>query len=210
MISDEFKDGQQHLVGIASAIDNHVHSQENNSTSKILTEEVISLLEERLRVDYTRRKIGEIVVRKEIETHILQVQVPVRYEKLIVEQVSPEYKLIAQIDLGQENVANDSTSVEIKDRLMLLAEDRKQPISVGFESAQERLSPRSDRSTIYGEIDSRTAASQLLAEIANLPNDDCETVRIEIILKDSKHRHIYQALFDRLACPLEHSLSFEC
>jgi stress response protein YsnF len=70
----------------------YVDRNNGNSTSNILIEEVISLLSERLKVDYTRHKIGEIVVRKEIETQILQVQVPIRHEKLIVEQVSPEYK----------------------------------------------------------------------------------------------------------------------
>ncbi|MCY7336319.1 MAG: DUF2382 domain-containing protein, partial [Chamaesiphon sp.] len=65
--------------------------------SETLTEEVFSLLEERLIVNLSRRKLGEIVIRKEIETQILQVEVPVQREKLIVEQVSPEYQLLAQI-----------------------------------------------------------------------------------------------------------------
>lgn len=60
---------------------------------------VIPLLEERLVVDRRRQKVGEIVVRKEIETHI--VEVPIRREKLIVEQVSPEYEQLAVLDLGQ-------------------------------------------------------------------------------------------------------------
>jgi Domain of unknown function (DUF2382) len=59
----------------------------------------LQLLEERLVVDIQRRKVGEIVVRKEIETRI--VEVPIRREKLIVEQVSPEFKQLAVIDLGQ-------------------------------------------------------------------------------------------------------------
>ena len=62
-----------------------------NSVSKEVSEEKISLLEERLIVDFVRRKVGEIVIRKEVETCLLQVEVPVRREKLIVEQVSPDY-----------------------------------------------------------------------------------------------------------------------
>ena len=62
-------------------------------------ETIIRLLEERLVVDSSKRKIGEVIVRKEIETRM--VQVPVRREKLIVEQVSPEHKQLAEIDLGQ-------------------------------------------------------------------------------------------------------------
>ncbi len=64
-----------------------------------VAEAVVPLLEERLVVDRHKRKIGEVVVRKEIETQIVEVQV--RREKLIVEQVSPEYQQLAVVDLGQ-------------------------------------------------------------------------------------------------------------
>jgi hypothetical protein len=151
-----------------------VHFQKITSTSKILTEELVSLLEERLIVNFTRRKVGEIVVRKEIETHILQVQVPVRREKLIVEQVSPEYKRIAEVDIGQADISSVG---------------RETPLSVGFyQSAQP---------TVYGEIQSPKAASDLLNEIASMPSHDCETVRVEIVLKNSKNQETYQALFKR-------------
>jgi hypothetical protein len=62
-------------------------------------EETISLLEERLIIDSQKRKVGEVIVRKEIETRI--VEVPVRREKLIVEQISPTFKQLAVVDLGQ-------------------------------------------------------------------------------------------------------------
>lgn len=62
-------------------------------------EHQIQLLEERLVVDVHQRKVGEVIVRKEIETRI--VEIPIRREKLIVEQVSPEFKQLAVIDLGQ-------------------------------------------------------------------------------------------------------------
>ena len=71
---------------------------EVDSTSTILTQASFSLLEERLRIELTQRKIGEIVIRKEIETELVSVQIPVRREKLIIEQVSPAYKLLAEID----------------------------------------------------------------------------------------------------------------
>jgi stress response protein YsnF len=50
-------------------------------------------------VDRQKRKAGEVVVRKVIETEV--VEVLVRREKLIVEQVSPAYKELAVIDLGE-------------------------------------------------------------------------------------------------------------
>ncbi|MBM0741998.1 DUF2382 domain-containing protein [Phormidium sp. CLA17] len=70
-----------------------------SDADKLPFEETISLLEERLVIDSHRRKIGEVIVRKEIETRIIEV--PVRREKLIVEQVSPTYQQLAVVDLGQ-------------------------------------------------------------------------------------------------------------
>jgi Domain of unknown function (DUF2382)/PRC-barrel domain len=61
--------------------------------------EIIRLLEERLVIDRHRRKVGEVVVRKEVETQV--VEVPIHREKLVVEQLSPERKQLASINLGQ-------------------------------------------------------------------------------------------------------------
>jgi stress response protein YsnF len=73
-----------------------------DSTAKILAEEIIPLWAERLIVDRHKRKSGEVVIRKVIETEVIEVIV--RREKLIVEQVSPEYKELAVIDLGRTSV----------------------------------------------------------------------------------------------------------
>jgi len=75
----------------------------SDDTPKVVSQDVIRLLGERLVVDRSKHKVGEVIVRKEIETRIIQV--PVRYEKLIVEQVSPEHKQLVEIDLGQAEVA---------------------------------------------------------------------------------------------------------
>lgn len=61
--------------------------------------EHIRLLEERLVVDRLKRKVGEVIVRKEVETRF--VRVPIQREVLIVEQVEPEFKQLAVVDLGQ-------------------------------------------------------------------------------------------------------------
>jgi stress response protein YsnF len=60
-------------------------------------EQTIQLLEERLVVNRLKRKVGEVVVRKEIETRI--VEIPIRREKLIIEQVNPDHKHLATVDL---------------------------------------------------------------------------------------------------------------
>lgn len=78
------------------------------STTRISAEEVIPLWAERLIVDRHKRKAGEVVVRKVIETEVIEVIV--RREKLIVEQVSPEYKELATIDLGRISVEENASS----------------------------------------------------------------------------------------------------
>jgi hypothetical protein len=47
-------------------------------TSEVLEEEIIRLLEERLVVDRSKHKVGEVIVRKEIETQMIQVPVDER------------------------------------------------------------------------------------------------------------------------------------
>jgi len=69
--------------------------------SSVETQEkmVIPLLEERLQINRRRQKIGEVVLRREVETRVIEV--PVRREKLIIEQVSPEFRQIACIDFPE-------------------------------------------------------------------------------------------------------------
>lgn len=74
---------------------------------EILSQDIVRLVEERLVVSRSKHKIGEVIVRKEIETRIIQV--PVRYEKLIVEQISPERKQLIEINLGQA----EDTGIEL-------------------------------------------------------------------------------------------------
>jgi hypothetical protein len=167
-----------------------------DSTSSIVTQESFLLLEERLMVDLNRRKIGEIVIRKEIATQFVRVQIPVRREKLIIEQVSPEYELLAEIDLGQINNSDGAITTAIPDELTLL-DDRDRPIATEFDDRMHNLDRRSTQSVVYGSTDSLKAVIGLFSEIANLSSQDCGTIRIEIELKDSKYQTSYQALLDR-------------
>ncbi|MDX2239153.1 MAG: DUF2382 domain-containing protein [Leptolyngbyaceae cyanobacterium bins.302] len=72
--------------------------------AQVIHEEVIPVREERLVVDHKKQKAGEVIVRKEIETEI--VEVPVQREKLIVEQVGAEPRQLAEIDLADEASLN--------------------------------------------------------------------------------------------------------
>lgn len=168
---------------------------EVDSTSNILTQASFSLLEERLRIELTQRKIGELAIRKEIVTELVTVQIPVRREKLIVEQVSPAYKLLAEIDVGQP--INSSGAIDPISGNVMSASSNAASSAVGFDPRSENLDRRMTSPIVYGATDSLKAASELLQALASLPTDDCGAVRIEIALKNSKHQASYQALVDR-------------
>jgi hypothetical protein len=132
--------------------------------------ETVRLLEEQLSVNREKRKLGEVIIRKEIETRI--VEVPVRREKLIVEQVGPDAKQLASIDLGEDSL----NSIEIRE--------------AAHASVPTALS---------GEFTSVRAASQFLQAIADQPRPGCEKVQITLLLNDPNLQHEYQQLLERYA-----------
>jgi hypothetical protein len=153
----------------ADQVTNQTNDQAVASRSDELngTSETIRLLEEQLTVNRERRKLGEVIVRKEIETRI--VEVPVRREKLIVEQVGVESKQLASIDLGESH-----DSVEIR------------------EAANASLP-----SAIDGEFTSVRAASQFLQAIADQSHPGCDRVKIHLTLSDSNLQPVYQQWLER-------------
>ena len=155
-------------------------SEANNQTEIQLSssqdtsaEEIIKLLAERVVVDRKKRKIGEVIVRKEIETRMIEV--PVRYEKLIVEQVNPEHKQIAEINLGRETIT-----------------DRKFD---SWDTGEKKQS--ADEFTVRGKFDSPKIASLLLSAIARERQHGCQQIRIEIVADSPEKQKIYQEWCDR-------------
>ncbi len=126
---------------------------------------IIPLLEERLVVDRRKRKVGEVVVRKEIEIYI--VEVPVRREKLIVEQVSPEYKQLAVVDLGQVQAEDVDVST--------------------LDIPNNHLSP-----AISAKFTSASAAIEFLEAIAAHSNSDSTAVQINLVLANENMKAAYQ------------------
>lgn len=141
---------------------------ESDDISEVVEEEIIRLLEERLVVNRSKWKVGEVVVRKEIENQI--VQVPLRREKLIIEQVSPETKIIAEIDLGK----GDITSIQ-----------------------QAEVPSPDTANTVSGEFLSPKTASNLLDAIAYQKRHGCAKVRVELVVDDPELQETYQKMFDR-------------
>ncbi|HEY9671406.1 MAG TPA: DUF2382 domain-containing protein [Waterburya sp.] len=140
----------------------------SDDISEVVEEEIIRLLEERLVVNRSKWKVGEVVVRKEIENQI--VQVPIRREKLIIEQVSPETKIIAEIDLGK----GDITSIQ-----------------------QAGVPSTDTANTVSGEFLSPKTASNLLDAIAYQKHHGCAKVRVELVVDDPELQEMYQNMFNR-------------
>ncbi|MEA5571515.1 DUF2382 domain-containing protein [Calothrix sp. UHCC 0171] len=139
--------------------------------------DILRLLEERLIVDRTKQKVGEVVIRKEIETRM--VTVPVRREILIVEQISPENKQLASIDLGGEEISGiELTSPEIRETI-----NQNQQLSSEL--------------TVSGEFTSPKIASLLLNAIAMERHNGCKSIHITITVDDEEHQQQYQEWFAR-------------
>ncbi len=151
-----------------------INNSVNTSELEDVTEEkIIRLLEERLVVESNKHKIGEVIVRKEIETRMIQV--PVRREKLIVEQVSPEHKQLAEIDLSDGGIS--ALELNLGETLEL----------TNFKGGL----------TVSGEFSSPKIASLLLNAIALEKNHGCHQVQVVISVADESHQKKYQEWFDR-------------
>jgi hypothetical protein len=92
-----------------------------------------------------------------------------------VEQISPEHKQLAEIDLGEGEIAGvDLTEVE-------------RPEFAGFGSSL----------TVSGEFSSPKIASLLLNAIAQERNHGCQQLHVTISVEDESHQKKYQEWFDR-------------
>ncbi|WP_414563793.1 MULTISPECIES: DUF2382 domain-containing protein [unclassified Anabaena] len=143
------------------------------SSEEVDDETIIRLIEERLIADSHRRKLGEVIIRKEIETRM--VQVPVRREKLIVEQVGAEHKQLAEIDLSQGEISG----VDLIERGI--------PEGVILDGSL----------AVSGEFTSPKIASLLLNAIALEKKHGCQQVRVTIAVIDESRQKKYQEWFDR-------------
>ena len=85
-------------------IDYEMNSTNNNNQQQSTSPEVyqIPLLEEKLQVARRKVKVGEVIVRKQVETRM--VKIPLRREKLIVERIGKNPELLTEVIIGEEKV----------------------------------------------------------------------------------------------------------
>jgi stress response protein YsnF len=138
-------------------------TEEDREDLDVVDREVIRLLEERLVINRSKRKVGEVIMRKEIETRM--VQVPIQREKLIVEQVGDDPKVLGEIDLGEGHITGiDLSEIKI---------DRTEP-------------------TVSAEFTSVQKASKMLNSIASQPRHGCVKIRLELVLENQELQETYQ------------------
>lgn len=137
-------------------------------------EATIRLIEEKLSVDLRRKKVGEVIVRKEVETEMIQI--PVRRERLVVEQISPERKPLVSIDLTEGEI----------ERLKL----------AGYVNGSS-TAPSS--SSISGTFSSPRTVGWLMDAIAHQGKHGCKRIRVEIELDDTTHADLYRQWFEKCA-----------
>ncbi|MBE9177211.1 DUF2382 domain-containing protein [Oculatella sp. LEGE 06141] len=136
---------------------------DTSSLPKTVREQVIRLLEEKLDITHKKRKAGEVVIRKTVETRI--VEVPVRWEKLVIEQVGDEHKQLAEVDLGQGAV-------------------------LGVELVQPR--DAAHHPSVTGEFVSLEAARSILEAIAGTIRHRCKLIKVDVFLRywDTQKTHM--------------------
>ena len=131
----------------------------------VLDEHQISLLEEKLVVKRQKYKVGEVIVRKVVETRMIHL--PIRREKLVIEKAGTANEYLTEVDLGEGQVngvkfselgnANDihlsqSNFISIESAQQLLA-----AVNEGFDRPNvkvrlEIVSDSSDSQTAYQQI----------------------------------------------------------
>jgi stress response protein YsnF/sporulation protein YlmC with PRC-barrel domain len=177
-------------------------------------EEVVRTLEEKLILNRSKRKAGEVIVRKEVETRM--VEVPVRYEKLIIEQIGTdigaETRQLAAIDLGKGEVigvefadASDSTYLprvkgefatpaaasHVLDMIAKTLHHRCKQVNI------EILLGGWDVQKTYHEFPSPRLAGQMLEAIAKALPHRCNQVNVELLVENSQIQRTYQEWFEQ-------------
>ena len=149
----------------SSLVENPISTTSHSSNSDEVT---VPLLEERLLVKHEKRQLGEVIIRKKVETHL--VQVPVRREILIIEQVGSPNKQLTEIDLADSKVpgvvinSNDNTEVNF---------------------------------VVKGELISPQIASEILRDIALQEKHGCKKISLEIEVENHEQQVKYQEIINR-------------
>ncbi|PZV07252.1 MAG: hypothetical protein DCF21_21935 [Leptolyngbya sp.] len=167
----------------------------------------IQLVEERLVVNRKRVKVGEVSVRRVVETEM--VEVPIRREKLVVEKIGDRASSV-EIQLGETLLQGDEIAAQstgdrnqditasgsfktIKDAITFLEAAAQRPdqpcekvkVAILLDGNSEL------KETIY-EFDSPQTAIQKILQLDRVLLNQCSQVRLDLFLKDPAMVQTYQ------------------
>jgi len=191
--ANEDLDLQSTPVFETNNMQNEVQSGINLEPSQqqvVLDEDIIRLLEERVVVERGKRKIGEVIVRKEVGTRM--VQVPVRYEKLIIEEVGSEPRQLAEIDLSLAPVSQDVPDTAVT-ATKTISSDEQRATAI----TEDKNTSLNGELTVSGKFSSPKTASLILNAIAMERRHGCKQIRVEIVVEDEERKKTYQEWFAR-------------
>jgi hypothetical protein len=141
----------------------------NDKRAEINSSEVyqISLLEEKLKITRRKEKVGEVIVRKQIDTRM--VSIPIRRERLIVERVGENPEQLTEVIIAEETV-NGFKYNELNDNNHLC---HNQSSFLSLSSAQELLTDIRQLSStantkIRLEIVTNCSESKTLSELKKI------------------------------------------
>lgn len=140
----------------------------NNQQSADSNLDKIPLFEEKLLVNHHQQKVGEIIIRKQVETRMIQV--PIKREKLIVERIGKNPELLTEVIIKEDKVNGFS-----------------------FEELRNNNNLHSTKSK-YLEL---STAQELLDAIAHLGSADKAMVRLEIVTKCLEQQIEHQSICDQ-------------
>lgn len=192
--ANENRDLQSTPVFETNNMQNEVQSGINLEPSQqqvVLDEDIIRLLEERVVVERGKRKIGEVIVRKEVGTRM--VQVPVRYEKLIIEEVGSEPRQLAEIDLSLAPVSQDDLPDTAVTATKTISSDEQSATAI----TEDKNTSLNGELTVSGFFSSPKIASLILNAIAMERRHGCKQIRVEIVVEDEERKKTYQEWFAR-------------
>jgi hypothetical protein len=175
----------------------------------------IQLVEERLVVNRKRNKVGEISVRKVVETEM--VQVPIRREKLVIEKIGDGEPLV-EVGLGETRIHGDglgtaTATADAAPELTTSGDLTTLREAINFlEAVAQRPSHHCEKVRVViflrrmagieataHQFESPETAIQVLSGMENFLFEQCSSVRLELLLNDPAMLPTYQSWFAQYA-----------
>ena len=150
------------------ASDNYDSVSQGDRQSTPLEVEPIPLLEEKLLITRRRQKVGEVIVRKRVETRIAKV--PIKREVLVVERIGKNPEQLTEVVIS-ENQLNGFKYEELNNNECL------------YITQSNYLNLQTVR--------------QLLEALANLSSAANAKIRLEIVTNSCEHQTEHQNVCDR-------------